>query len=312
MSIVMRGVRKTFGAIRAVDNVDFEIPRGEIVGLIGPNGSGKTTILRMLATFLPPDAGEIVVAGCDAATDAAAIREQIGYLPETLPGHPDARVIEYLEFRARLKGIGRTGRAAEIDRCLAATQMTASRRRILGRLSQGQKRRVGIADALLGAPAVLLLDEPTIGLDPLQVRQTRDLLRELARSTTVLVSTHLLAEAEATCDRVLMLIRGRLVSDVRVGDGASDSAGIVVTLRADATAATTRLGRMPQVESIREISRTGELVTLQLAGKSVSLAEEAARVCVEEGWGVRELRSSEGDLESHFVRVALAASQEAA
>jgi ABC-2 type transport system ATP-binding protein len=312
MSIVMRGVRKTFGAIRAVDNVDFEIPAGEIVGLIGPNGSGKTTILRMLATFLPPDAGTVLVAGCDAATDSAAIREQIGYLPETLPGYPDARVSEYLDYRARLKGIGRAGRAAEIDRCLEATQMTTARRRILGRLSQGQKRRVGIADALLGSPSVLLLDEPTIGLDPLQVRQIRRLLRELAGSTTVLVSTHLLAEAEATCDRVLMLVRGRLVSDVRVGDSASDSIGIVVTLRADPVAATNRLGRLPQVESIREVSRTGELVTLHLAGQAAPLSEETARVCVEEGWGIRELRSSAGDLESHFVRVALAASQEAA
>jgi len=312
MSIVMRGVRKTFGTIRAVDNVDFEIPPGEIVGLIGPNGSGKTTILRMLATFLSPDAGSIIIGGCDAATDGAAIRKQIGYLPETLPGYTDARVIEYLDFLSRLKGIRRAARTTEIDRCLAATQMATSRNRLLGRLSQGQRRRVGIADALLGSPAVLLLDEPTIGLDPLQVRQTRDLLRELAGPTTVLVSTHLLSEAEATCDRVLMLVRGRLVSDMPVGEAASDSRGIVVTLRADANAATTRLGAMPQVESIREISRANEFVTLHLTGHAGSLAEETARICVKEGWGVRELRNAHDDLESHFVRVALAATREAA
>jgi ABC-2 type transport system ATP-binding protein len=312
MSIVVHGVRKTFGTVRAVDDVDFEISSGQIVGLIGPNGSGKTTILRMLATFLAPDAGSIVVAGLDAAIDPVAIREQIGYLPETLPGYPDARVIEYLNFRARLKGIARRHRPAEIDRCLTACQMAVSRSRILGRLSQGQRRRVGIADALLGSPAVLLLDEPTIGLDPLQVRQIRDLLRELSGRTTVLVSTHLLAEAEATCDRVLMLVRGRLVSDVPIGKAANESIGIIVTLRADGDAARKRLGAMRHVDSIREVTRDGELVTLHIGGSSPSLAEETARVCVEEGWGVRELRDSHNDLESHFVRVALSANREAA
>jgi len=312
MSIVVHGVRKTFGALRAVDDVGFEIPSGGIVGLIGPNGSGKTTILRMLSTFLPPDSGTIVVAGYDATRDPASIREHLGYLPEALPDHPDARVVEYLDFRARLKGITRTARIAEIDRCLAACQMTGSRNRLIGRLSQGQKRRVGLADALLGSPPVLLLDEPTIGLDPLQVRRVREILRELSASTTILLSTHLLGEAEATCQRVLMLVRGRLVSDVLIGGQSRESSGIIVTVRADPQIALARLGAMSEVEFVRELARAGNLITLHLTGSATSLAEATARVCVEENFGLRELRDFHDDLESHFVRVALAASREAA
>lgn len=218
MSIVVHNLCKNFGSSRAVDCIDFEVAPGEIVGLIGPNGAGKTTLLRMLATFLRPTTGSIRVAGFDCVTQSREVRKRIGYLPESLPGYAEARVDEYLSFRSQLKGIPRRNRATEIDRCLAACDIADVRKRLLGRLSQGYRRRVGLADVLLGSPLVLLLDEPTIGLDPLQVRHVRDLLTDLARERTILLSTHLLAEAEMLCGRALMLLNGRLADDVRVTD----------------------------------------------------------------------------------------------
>ena len=223
MSIVVRELCRSFGTIRAVDQVSFEIPPASIVGLIGPNGAGKTTILRILSTFLAPTRGSVSVAGFDCALQAEQVRERLGYLPEALPGCHEARVVEYLGYRAQLKGIARRDRRTEVDRCLEACQLQSVRRRLLGRLSQGFRRRVGLADALLARPAVLILDEPTIGLDPLQVRHTRDLLVALSSECTILVSTHLLAEAQALCQRALMLMSGRIVSDVSTRDLPGDT-----------------------------------------------------------------------------------------
>ena len=214
MSIVVHELCRDFGARRAVSDVSFDIPAGTIVGLIGPNGAGKSTILRILSTFLRATSGDVAVAGIDARLDPAGVRQVIGYLPENPPAYNDLRVDEYLSFRGRLKGIARDKRRSEIDRCLEACELASVRRRIIGRLSQGFRRRVGMADALLARPRVLILDEPTIGLDPLQVRRSRELLVELAHESTILVSTHLLAEAQELCQRVLVLMNGRLVSDV--------------------------------------------------------------------------------------------------
>src|SRR5580765_4401235 len=212
MSIVTRELTKCYGAVSAVDAVSFEIGGPGLVGLIGPNGAGKSTILRMISTFLPPTAGIVSVAGCDSVLDPLGVQRNIGYLPENPPGQHEARIEEYLTFRAQLKGITRRDRRREVDRCLDVCQLRAVRRRLIGRLSLGFRRRVGLADALLARPRVLLLDEPTIGLDPLQIRETRELLLEMATGCTVLLSTHLLAEAEALCERVLVLMHGRLVS----------------------------------------------------------------------------------------------------
>ncbi|HTI51586.1 MAG TPA: ABC transporter ATP-binding protein [Planctomycetaceae bacterium] len=310
MSIVARDLRKSFRAVRAVDGVSFEIGRG-IVGLIGPNGSGKTTVLRMLATFLQPSAGGIRIAGHDAAADPIAVRRSIGYLPEALPGYVEARVEEFLEFRARLKQIPRRGRRAEVDRCLASCQLTSVRRRLIGRLSQGFRRRAGLADALLGSPPVLLLDEPTVGLDPLQVRQTRDLLKELSDRTTILLSTHLLAEAQAACDRVLMLIRGRLASDVSLAEMKRGNA-FEITLRGAAESCEARLRAISGVQSVRRVSAGAPFTAYQVDVAEAAAREDVVRECVAAGWGVCELRNLHDDLESHFVRVSLGLRGEAA
>lgn len=312
MSIAVCNLRKSFGAVRAIDDVTFDIPEGGIVGLIGPNGSGKTTILRMLATFLRPDSGGIEIGGCDALQDPVAARRRIGYLPEGLPGYTDSRLDEFLEFRARLKEIPRRGRRAEIDRCLERCQLTGVRRRLLGNLSQGFRRRAGLADALLGSPPVLLLDEPTVGLDPLQVRQTRDMLRELSQTTTILLSTHLLAEAQAVCDRVLMLHRGQLVSDVSLAE-LKRGETFEITLRAPRVECQQRIAAIPGIHEVLEIAEgTSESVMLRVTGTNADLREVVVRECVAQGWGVCELRNLHDDLETHFVRVALGLQREAA
>lgn len=311
MSICVENLRKTFGAVRAVDGVSFETRAEGVVGLIGPNGSGKTTILRMLSTFLEPSAGRIVVAGHDAATDPVGVRRSIGYLPEALPGYDDARLDEFLEFRARLKGIARRTRRGEIDRCLGACDLLPVRRRLLGRLSQGFRRRAGLADALLGRPAVLLLDEPTVGLDPLQVRETRALLRTLSGESMILLSTHILGEAEAICDRVLTLVRGRVASDLRLDDLRNGEA-FEITLRGPVDAIRSLLSSLPGVQGVRAVAAEGDLSVWKVTTELAELREQVARECVMRGWGICELRSLNENLESHFVRVALDLRREAA
>lgn len=313
MSLVACELGKSFGPVRAVCGVDFQIAPGEIVGLIGPNGSGKSTVLRMLATFLRPTMGRAMVAGFDCVGEPQRVRRSLGYLPEHLPGFTEARVEEYLEFRARLKEISRAARRAEVDRCLAACDLVNVRRRLLGQLSQGFRRRVGLADALLGAPPVLLLDEPTIGLDPLQVRATRELLTGLAERTTILLSTHLLAEAEAVCTRALILVQGQLLSDVAL---AELRAGVAfdIELIAPGTECVAILSRIEGVQSVSLQSPPPGAATclLRLTTTADNARQRVVRECVARGWGVHSLHSTAASLEEHFMRMALAPRKEAA
>jgi gliding motility-associated transport system ATP-binding protein len=303
MSIVVRNLCKSFGTLRALEGVTFETASRGIIGLIGPNGAGKSTILRILATYLRPTSGAVTVAGIHSGSDPNGVRRQIGYLPDTPPGQNDSRVDEYLAFRAQLKGIPRCHRQSEIDRCLVACQLVPVRRRLIGRLSHGFRRRVGLADALLGRPPVLLFDEPTIGLDPLQIRETRELLAGLSRDCVVLLSTHLLAEAEGLCDRVLVLLRGRLVSDMPITDLKSTTRfGIEIV--GPRSACHEMLAGLPQVTSVKFVAGTDESNVFDVIGTDERSRELAAAECARRGWGLRELRHTAETLEDHFVRFA--------
>jgi ABC-2 type transport system ATP-binding protein len=311
MSIAVHGLCKNFGPLRAVADVRFEIERGGIVGLIGPNGAGKSTILRMLSTFIRPSSGRAEVAGFDCLAQPDQVRRNLGYLPENPPACSESRIEEYLSFRAALKGIARRERRVEVDRCLAACELSAVRRRLIGRLSQGYRRRVGLADALLGRPRVLILDEPTIGLDPLQVRTTRELLIGLAGECTILLSTHLLAEAEGLCQRVLVLIQGRLVSDVAINE-LKQQAGFEIELRGPTSQCEALLREMPGADRVELVATSGQWHTFDVATAESSLREQAAAECLRRGFGLRALRSTSRTLEDHFVRLSLRERREAA
>jgi ABC-2 type transport system ATP-binding protein len=212
--ISVRGVTKDYGGARsgppALDDVSFEVGRAEIVGLLGPNGAGKTTLMRILSCFLAPTRGTAVLNGSSISEDTRAVRRALGYLPEAVPLPPEMRVNEYLDFRAALKAVARSKRRAAVDEAVAVAGLGDRRAQIIGTLSRGYRQRVGLADALLAGPPILILDEPTVGLDPNQIRDTRALIRDLGRERTVLLSTHILSEVEALAGRIVILDHGRV------------------------------------------------------------------------------------------------------
>ncbi len=204
---------KRYGAFRAVDRLTFSVGRGEIVGFLGPNGAGKTTTMRILTTFLPPTSGRARLAGHDVLDEPLEVRSNVGYLPENVPLYPEMRVREYLAFRARLKDVPLSKRRVAIDGVLGACRLREVETRIIGQLSKGYRQRVGLAEALVHDPDILILDEPTVGLDPIQIREVRALIRELGQRHTILLSTHIMQEVEAVCGRVLMIVSGRIALD---------------------------------------------------------------------------------------------------
>lgn len=206
-------LHKRYGAVHAVRDVSFEVAKGAVVGFLGPNGAGKSTTLRILAGFLGATEGSVRIAGHDILEERLQAIAKIGYMPETSPLYPEMRVYEYLRFRAELKGVKRKKRAAEVDRVLTAAKVRDMEKRLIGQLSKGYRQRVGLADALIGSPPLLILDEPTAGLDPNQIQQVRTLIQDLSEEHTILLSTHILSEVEATCHRVVIINEGKIVAN---------------------------------------------------------------------------------------------------
>jgi ABC-2 type transport system ATP-binding protein len=212
--IEVKGLVKTYGAKRAVDGVSFTVRRGDILGFLGPNGAGKSTTMKMITGFLRPDAGTAVVDGIDVAVDPVAVKRKLGYLPESAPAYPEMTVEEFLSFIAEVRGfLEPVTKAAHVDRAIARTRLERVRRQTIETLSKGYKQRVGFAQALLHNPPALVLDEPTDGLDPNQKNEVRVLIREMAAEKAVILSTHILEEVEAICNRVIIISRGRVVVD---------------------------------------------------------------------------------------------------
>jgi len=211
--IEVENLSKTYVSEPVVKDLSFFVPEGQVLGFLGPNGAGKTTVMRMLTAFLPPTTGRVVVAGVDLEQDPVGLRRNVGYLPENVPLYPEMRVDEYLRFRAEVEGVPRSELGSKtdgvVDRCLLGDV----RRQVIGTLSKGYRQRVGLAGALIHEPAVLILDEPTVGLDPNQIIKVRELITELGRDHTVLLSTHILPEVEQVCERVFIIDRGRIVAD---------------------------------------------------------------------------------------------------
>lgn len=304
--ISVQGLVKRYAGVAAVDNISFDIARGEVVGFLGPNGAGKTTTMRVLASFFPPSAGRVRVAGYDVVTDSMAVRERVGYMPESVPLYNDLRVEEYLTFRARIKGVPVAERerriATVLDRCI----LTEVRRAIIGHLSKGFRQRVGLADALINDPPILILDEPTIGLDPNQIRQTRDLVKELGRDHTVILSTHILPEVEMLCRRVIILARGRIVATDSVERlrGSRPGGPVRVEARGDRARIETALAGVPGVAAVEPRSGDSDVHRFLVRGRDGSDLREAIHAAsVKGGWSLRELAAESMTLEDIFARI---------
>jgi len=233
---------KSYRDLKAVNDVTFKVAKGEILGFLGPNGAGKTTTMRMITGVLPPTSGTVKVAGFDVFEQPMEVKKRIGYLPETPPVYTDMTVRAYLRFVAEIKGVSRKAREAEVDRVAVKTNSDKFVHRVIGNLSKGQRQRVGLAQALLGDPEVLILDEPTIGLDPAQIIEVRELIKSLAGKHTIVLSTHILPEVVATCQRVLMIAQGRIVAD--------DTLAGLQKAHASAATADGGMGPAPSLEEI--------------------------------------------------------------
>ncbi len=295
---------KTFPGRVAVNDITFEVGHSEVVGFLGPNGSGKTTTMRILAGYLPASAGTVRVAGYDVHRHPMEVRKRIGYLPENCPLYPEMRVDEYLRFRSALKGVPRAKRKARLDEVMQLCGLTDSGKRIIGHLSKGYRQRVGLAEALVHDPELLILDEPTIGLDPNQIRQVRQLIQELGKRHTILLSTHILSEVEATCRRVLIIKQGRIVAadaTDRLIRHMKGLAHITMEIKAPREPLETELRGWAEIADLA-VEPCGEWLNVSLhcpraQDPRARLFEWAAS----RGWIIRDLHLEAGTLEELFV-----------
>ncbi|MGD2146207.1 MAG: ATP-binding cassette domain-containing protein [Anaerolineae bacterium] len=309
--IDVKHVTKSYGPIEALRDVSFSIASGEIVGLLGPNGAGKTTTIRILTGSLQPDDGTVTVNGVDVLEHTRQVQEQIGYLPETAPLYRELTVQGYLGMMAELRDIPEEERRAYISEAVYATGLPEHLTRPIGELSKGFRQRVGLAQAILHKPRLLILDEPTIGLDPTQVAEVRRLIRRLSTRSTVLLSTHILSEVEALCDRVLILINGRMRADAKLSELASTSDAILV-LNEETAGVDRRLLGLGQVEGVEVVSgEDGSREQPAFPTYRVLAADSQADLCPAiydvargEGWPLRELRQDARTLESVFNELA--------
>ncbi len=298
---------KRYGQHLAVDDVSFDIPAGQVVAFLGPNGAGKTTTIRALTGFHPPSAGRLTVAGYDVQTASRQARQRIGYLPESTPLHPEMRVIEYLHFRARLYGLTGADLAKACDQALSRCWLEEVQRRLIGQLSKGFRQRVGLAAALLHEPPVLILDEPTSGLDPTQIKATRALLRELAGEHTMLLSTHILPEAQRVCDRVIIISRGEIKADgtpTELLADHSDGSRTIVEVHPGESEAGPLLAALAALGEVeRERLADGWLRLLVSPDADDDPRERIARLVTERGVALRELRREAPSLEEVFIKL---------
>lgn len=292
---------KQYGSIAAVDRLTFHVGRGEIVGLLGPNGAGKTTTMRMLTTFLPPSSGRARLAGHDVLDEPLQVRRQVGYLPESVPLYLEMRVREYLTYRAKLRDVPGRRRRAAIDYVLTRCGLTDVQHRILGQLSKGYRQRVGLADSMVHDPDILILDEPTAGLDPVQVREVRALIRELGDRHTIILSTHIMSEVEAVCSRVIIIARGRLQVDEPLERLQSEHS-LVVEVRGHVETAKTVIEGVKGVVKTRVVDRSEDAATFDIKLDNDSdPAEQIAERLIKAGLGVRRLQPRRSSLEDRFI-----------
>jgi gliding motility-associated transport system ATP-binding protein len=309
-AIRVDNLSKKYGPVVAVDQINFQVAPGELVGFLGPNGAGKTTTMRILTTFLPATSGIAAVCGFDVMNDSMKVRENIGYLPESVPLYPEMRVEEYLTYRAKLKNVDRSVRRSRVEAGLEKCRVKEVRRRLLGTLSKGYRQRVGLADAMISDPKVLILDEPTSGLDPIQIRQTLDTIKALAGTHTILLSTHILPEVEAICDRVIIINRGTLRWDGRLSRLAEQVPMVVMEVRGPADEVRKVIEQQAGVKKVEGRTLGDGVTGFEIEPeKGKDLREALAKSVMERGWFVRRLDLRRKNLEALYTDVVLSRDQ---
>jgi ABC-2 type transport system ATP-binding protein len=307
--IEVENLTKYYGPLPAVQEISFRALRGEILGFLGPNGAGKTTTMRILTGFMPPSGGKATVAGFDVVEDSLEVRRRVGYMPETVPLYPEMAVTEYLEFMGSLRRVEKL--EERVDSVLEQLGLEDRATSFIGALSKGLRQRVGLAQALLHEPEVLILDEPTIGLDPAQIIEVRELIAGLRTNRTVMLSTHILSEAQQVCDRVLIINRGRIVAEDTPANLQAQLAGaerVLVRAAAETAELTRALRKVPGLDAIEP---TGEEGMLELSGPpGKDLRPAVARAVVKAGLDLLELRAVGVSLESIFLQLTREETQE--
>jgi ABC-2 type transport system ATP-binding protein len=306
--IEVQGLTRYYADRPAIQELTFSVPRGQVLGFLGPNGAGKSTTMRILTGYLGPSSGSASVAGFDLVDNSLEARRHIGYLPESTPLYREMRVASFLDMMCRLRGVPASKRRTRVDESIDACGLADRRHEVIGRLSRGLRQRVGIAQAIVHDPEVLILDEPTAGLDPAQTRETRDLITALGREHTVVLSSHILPEVSATCQRVLIINQGRLVADDTPANLARSVAGaggaeIEMVLQGDRAEIERHVAAVPGVDKVA-ISPVGDggwrvVVTTSRA----DMRDELARAVVQAGFGLRELSARTLSLEDVFMHL---------
>lgn len=303
--IEVKDLVRRYGNFVAVKGISFQIPKGQIIGLLGHNGAGKTTTIKVMTGYLEPTEGEIFIDGLNIRENSLKIQEKIGYLPENSPLYPEMSVIEYLSYVAGMRGIPEEEQPAAIAKAIQSTDLKAKAGEKISTLSKGYRQRVGVAQAIIHDPEILILDEPTNGLDPTQILAMRNLIKRLSKTTTVILSTHIMQEVEAICDRVLIVLDGRLIVDSNLDELRAEGQ-ISLALDKNPEEARSVLGAISGVESVSsEHQSAGNLWKYQLKPKTENeeVAAEIARTVVEKGWNLYALSRDKRNLETVFREV---------
>jgi len=303
--IEVQHLTKRYGPVTAVNDISFRVERGEILGFLGPNGAGKTTTMRILTGYMPATEGKAMVAGFDIFDQPIEAKRRTGYLPETPPPYPDMTVAEYLDFVAKVKGVPSGERRQRIQQIMERTRIADVATRLTGRLSKGYRQRVGLAQALIHNPDVLILDEPTAGLDPKQIIETRELIKALAGDHTIILSTHILPEVSQTCQRVVIINKGQVVA-VDTPDNLTarlrGSATMYLQVDTSGADAGVSLARLPGVTRVVESDRRDGVIGYEVdSEQGRDVRREIARIVVSSGWGLLELRPMRISLEDVFL-----------
>jgi ABC-2 type transport system ATP-binding protein len=304
--IEVNNLTKYYGDFPAIEGISFTVNKGEVLGLLGPNAAGKTTTMRILTGFIPPTSGSAKVAGFDVVGDSLEARKRIGYLPETVPLYTEMTVEDYLDFMGNIRGMDKGWRRRRIAEVIEITRLGEYQSSLIGKLSKGFRQRVGIAQAVLHEPDVLIMDEPTIGIDPIQVVETRSLIKGFGGEHTVILSTHILPEVSMVCDRVIIIHEGRVVAIDRPDNLSERLRGterIEVDIRGPAAQVMTTLRN---VSGVREVTRTGEgdVASYYIESNSgAEVGEEVAGLVIKQGWGLLRLQPIQMSLEEIFLRL---------